>query len=334
MAMAIAHAPAELIERMTRWAWERPFRFAGILDEPWFTPIGDLVRRGEAVPPADVRLVEERMDPYLRTVLPVWMRDDRSQRKNVARALVVQWDSQGPVADLCWMLARAGNAEAGSRSQMLADLQRDFPELQNVVVLPPPPPAAERAAVGRKREARERQEAQWERQDLERTWGGRIPTDERLLEPEVQMRTLGLVPYDRDLIDRIAEAGPDVQRRTAVWAARYCCTRSGMIATDWVEAGVTALERGDPPPPWFTDFDAAFAHWRNVPRESLTYSAIVSLGSAEPPRIEPAILAMHTVVKARHADPLIAAMDTIRNAVVLDDDPSIALTALRAAFDL
>lgn len=105
---------------------------------------------------------------------------------------------------------------------------------------PAPEPPPERAATRPKREA---QEAEGHRRDLERTWGGRIPTDERLLEPDVQMRTLGLVSYDRDLIDRIAEAGPHMQRTMAAWFARYCCTHSGMIANDWVKVRVTALER-------------------------------------------------------------------------------------------
>jgi hypothetical protein len=335
LATAIAYAPAELIDRMTRWAWERPLRLAGVLDEPWFAPIRDLVRRGEQVPPDRVRLVEERMDAYLRTTLPPWIRDDIGQRRNAARALVVRWDSDGPASDLCWMLARAQGAGAGTESEILAGLRRDFPELADVTIPPPPEPPAERAAARRRREARERQEEQWRKADLRRTWGGRIPTDERLLEPEVQSHTLGLVPHDRDLIDRIAEAGPQTQRAMAVWAAEYCRTHSSLTTQDWAEAAVTALEHGNPPPPWFTDFDTAYAHWRGVPKESVVHSATVSIGDRrdEPLRIDPAIIAIHSIVTARHDDPLIAAMDTIRNAVMLGDPPGV-LSAFRAAFDL
>ncbi|NMO56868.1 hypothetical protein HH310_37560 [Actinoplanes sp. TBRC 11911] len=331
LALAIAYAPEELIERMSEWAWERPFRAAGVLDEPWLAPIRERVRRGEVVPPEDVRLVEERLDPYLRTVLPPWLRDDEGQRSNTARGLVVQWDSYGPAADLCWAFARAEGAGGGSWPEMFAALRRDFPELDEIVAPPPPPPPPERDAVRRKREAQEHQEEQGRLADLKRTWGGRIPSNPRLLEPEVSARALGLVPYDRDLIDLVADAEPADQRRMAVWAARYCCTRSGLIARDWAEAGLDALENGDPPPPWFADHDAAFARLFDVPRESITHTGRFSIGDAEPtPRIDPEILAIHTVVMARDADPLIAAMDTVHNAVALD--PDSAPVAFRAAF--
>jgi hypothetical protein len=149
----------------------------------------------------------------------------------------------------------------------------------------------------------------------------------------VQSRTLGLVAYDRDLIDRIAEAAPPVQREMAVWAARYCCTRSGMIENDWVAAGVTALERGDPAPPWFADFDTAFAHWRGVPREGITQHVTFSVGERATPPADPAVIALHVVVMARHADPLLAAMDTVRNAIVVGG-PKTVPAAFRGAFDL
>ena len=331
LALAIAFAPAELIERMTVWIWERPFRLAGILDEPWFAPIRDRVRRGADVAPADVRRVEERMDAFLRTAAPWTIRDREDQRRNAVRSILVPWGLKPPVDELCWMFARAEAAGAGPGRH--AELRRAFPELGDVVIPPPPEPRAERAAARRKREAGEKRAEEGRLANLSRRWGGRIPTDPRLLEPTMESNTVGLVPYDRDLIDRIAEAFPPVQRRMAVWVARYCCTRSGLIATDWAEAGVIALERGDPPPPWFADFRAAFARWRDVPRESVTSSSSVSFGDREPPRIDPAVLTLHVIIAARHPDPLFAAMDTVRNAVLLDDGGPV-LTEFRAAFSL
>ncbi|BEL04572.1 hypothetical protein Q0Z83_027630 [Actinoplanes sichuanensis] len=333
LAARIAHAPAKLIRRMTEWAWERPFRLAGIADEPWFAPIRNLVLRGRRPAPAAVRLVEERMDPFLRTALPVWMRDDEDRRRNAVAVLLAQWDTDGPLSDLCWTFARVEGAGAGEFPDLLADLKRGFPELGDVVVPQPSPAPPERAAVRRKREAREREEAEWKRENLELRWGGRVPIDERLLDPEVEMHATGLVPYDRDLIDQITASPAEAQRRMAVWAARYCCTRSDMIENDWVEAGVLALERGEPPPDWFTDFDAAFARWQNVPGESITHTATVTWGPGEPVRIDPAIIAMHTIVTARHDDPLIAVMDTLHNTVV-NYEPETVITAFRAAFDL
>ena len=123
-----------------------------------------------------------------------------------------------------------------------------------------------------------------------------------------------------------------VQRARAVWVARYCCTRSRLIANDWVEAAVTALERGDPPPPWFADFDSAFARWRGVPRESLTWAATVSFGEVESAPIDPAVVAIHVVIAAREEDPLVAVMDAVHNAV--ESDPDATIVAFRTAFDL
>ena len=351
LVLMIACAPAELLERMAVWARDRPFRLAGVRDEPWFAAIRDRVRRREPLSEAEVRVVEERLDAYLRTV-SVFGPDSPDTRHRIARALVTPHlvrppsvtpplvtppsvrlrDASGPAVELCMLLGETAAAEGGWMSRVLDDLRNDFPELAEL----PIPPAAmppERPAARRKREARERQAEEWRLADRKRTWGGRIPGNARLSEPEVQAHTLGLVPYDRDLIDRIADAAPPVQRAMAVWAARHCCTSSGLIARDWARAGVLALERGDPPPTWFADFDAAFARLFDVPRESLTHRSTVTLGDREPPRINPAVLAIHTVVMARHDDPLIAAMDTVRNAFVLDDDPGATRAAARIALD-
>ncbi|GAB2585823.1 hypothetical protein Aab01nite_52400 [Paractinoplanes abujensis] len=333
LATAIAYAPAELIERMARWAWERPFRMAGLSGEAWLAPIRDRVRRGELVPPEEVRLVEDRMDAHLRSVLPPWF--DEDQRRNNARALVVGWDSHGPVADLCWAFARAEGAGGGAWPALFADLRRDFPDLAGVVIPPPGEPPVERAAVRRKRERREREWAEYDRQEAERRWGGRVPADERLLDPEVRMYAADLARADREVLDRIAAADPRTQRAMAAWAVRACCTRAGLIGADWVEAGVSALERGDPPPPWFADFEAAFARWQGVPKESLirTASFQTDADPGAPPRIEPAVLALGAVLGARHDNPLVAVLDPLRTALMLDD-PATVLAGLRVAFRL
>ncbi|MFD1374131.1 DUF6461 domain-containing protein [Actinoplanes sichuanensis] len=327
---AIACAPSELIERIITWARERPFRLAGVTVEPWFAPIRDLLRRGEQPTPADLRTAEERMDPFLRTALPIWVRDDENMRRMAVRTMLAPPEPGWPAADLCTTLSRAEGAGGGTLPDPLADLKRDFPELDDVVI---PPAPAEHPGMRRRREARQREAAETRRRDLERRWGGRIPADERLLDPEVEMHTIHLVEFDRDLIDQIAAAPAEGQRTMAVWVARYCSTRSGMIAEDWIEAGVLALERGDPPPDWFADFGAAFAHWQGIPRESITYHGSVSMGGEEPVRIDPAVIAIHTILMARHDNPLIAAMDTVRNAIVLYGSETV-ITAFRAAFNL
>lgn len=331
LALAIAHAPAELIGRITAWAKDRPFRRAGILGEPWFAPIRDRMQRDEWAPESDVRLLRDKLQAHLRTVLPPYHNDEAAQLNAVRSAL---WPNEQKHATdrLCWHFASALGTGGGTAADLYADLWRDFPELREVVIPPPPAPPAERPAERRRREARERQEEEWRQADLRRSWAGRVPADARLLTEEVAQHARGLVEHDRDLVDRIAEADPRTQRAMAVWAARYWCARSGLAAHDWVEAELAALDRGDPPTPSFTDFHTAFARWRDVPRESLTFSATVSLGPVETPRIDPAVIALHEVIAARHEDPLVAAMDTIHNAVVLDPEETIA--AFRAAFHL
>ncbi|WP_433064788.1 DUF6461 domain-containing protein [Dactylosporangium sp. CS-033363] len=106
-----------------------------------------------------------------------------------------------------------------------AGLRRAFPELDAVAV-GPAPPLSERPDIRRKLEALQRETERYRREDLERTWGGRVPADRRLFEPEVQANALGLLPYGRDLIDRIAEAGPDGQRAMVAWAAQFCRGRA------------------------------------------------------------------------------------------------------------
>lgn len=65
----------------------------------------------------------------------------------------------------------------------------------------------------------------------------------------------------------------------------------------------------------------------------MTHSSSVFSGNGEPTGIDSAVVAMHTVVAARHDDPLIAALDTVQSAVGLGD-PGIALADFRATFDL
>jgi hypothetical protein len=202
---------------------------------------------------------------------------------------------------------------------------------------PPPPTVAERAeAQRRERAERERRDEEFRRADEARYWGGRVPDSDRLR--QIAPWAVGLAQVDRDLVDEIADAEPLVQRAMAAWAARYTCERAGMAGLDWVAAALDALDRGDPPPPWFADFDAAFARWRGVPRESLSHRAGISLSTeAEPgtPRIDPEITALQAVVTARGNDPLLAAITAIRAAIeVAPGRQAAAITAFRAAFSL
>lgn len=199
----------------------------------------------------------------------------------------------------------------------------------------PPPTAQERADTARRERAeRERQEEQWRREDEARYWGGRAPDSDRLR--AVAPRAVRLAARDRDLVDEIAAAAPPVQRAMAAWGARRACAEAGLAEAEWVVQALGALDRGDPPPPWFATFDAAFAHWRGVPQESITHQATVYVGEPrEPVPIDPEILAIHAVVTAREDDPLVAALDAVCTAVDLRPDlRSGAIASFRLAFGL
>ena len=131
------------------------------------------------------------------------------------------------------------------------------------------------------------------------------------------MAAVGLARLDRDLVDVIAAADPARQRRMAAWAARYACEQAGIASLPWATAGLDALDRGDPPPPWFADRDAASAHWRGLGRE-------------HPPRgLDPVVPAMDAVMTARGDDTLAAALDTVRTAIEMGQ-----AAAFRTAFGL
>jgi hypothetical protein len=200
---------------------------------------------------------------------------------------------------------------------------------------PLPSTAAERAEARRRKFAeRERRDAEFRRADQERYWGGRIPVDPRLL--AIAARAVGLAQLDRDLLDQVADADPAVQRTMAIWAARYTCEQAGLAGQDWVVAGLNALGRGEPSPPWFTDFDTAFAHWRGVPRERITHRVEITIGAERAPlRIDPEVNALHAVIAARDENPLLAAITAVQAVINADPDrPTAAIELFRTAFNL
>jgi hypothetical protein len=200
---------------------------------------------------------------------------------------------------------------------------------------PAPPSAADRAAAARReREERDRRAAEWRRKDQERYWGGPVPGSARLL--AIAPSVVGLARLDRDLVDAVEAAADPRLRAMAAWSARRACELAGLDGADWVAAGLDALDGGDPPPPWFADFHAAFARWRDVPRESITHRATLSFGPPrEPVAIDPAVVAIGAVVAARGADPLDAAFTALRHATEAGPDRiAETLAAFRAAFDL
>ncbi|XVU29425.1 hypothetical protein ACQPZJ_20820 [Actinoplanes sp. CA-054009] len=136
--------------------------------------------------------------------------------------------------------------------------------------LPAPPTLWEQVeAAERERAEQARRAAEYRRRDEARQWGGRPPSD-RLRRVKGNARALARL--DRDLVDGVAEAGDETQRRIALWAARRAFTYAGVGDLDWMAPAWAALERGEPLPAGFTDSRALWT--RILGAAPVTYSKV------------------------------------------------------------
>ena len=195
---------------------------------------------------------------------------------------------------------------------------------------PPEPTAAERAEDARRRqEAKDRKLQEYRLAQEQVAWGGRLPGDDRFRCAAGAAQDIARV--DRDLIDEIAAAEPHRQRAMAAWTARWSAGRAGLAEVDWIAEALDALDRGDPLPPSFADFPTASARLRGVPRERLVHLLIPvvlsGLRPIEARTLSPAVAMIWTVLATDEADPLVAALRTLKNA--LDGGP-VDLDAFRA----
>ncbi|XVV16518.1 hypothetical protein ACQP2X_19750 [Actinoplanes sp. CA-131856] len=116
--------------------------------------------------------------------------------------------------------------------------------------LPAPPTLWEQVeAAEREREEQARRAEEYRRREEARLWGGRPPSD-RLR--RVRGNVHSMARLDRDLVDGVAGAGDETQRRIAVWAARRAFTYAGVGDLDWMAPAWAALERGEPLPAEYT----------------------------------------------------------------------------------
>ncbi|MEV0135896.1 hypothetical protein AB0H83_46575 [Dactylosporangium sp. NPDC050688] len=204
-----------------------------------------------------------------------------------------------------------------------------------------PPPKSRKA---REEEARRRRAEAAERDERSRLehearyWCGRTPSSPGLL--AIAPDAVAVARFDRDLLDEIDAATPDVQRAMARWAARHICGLTGLTGQDWVGEGLAALDAGTPPPAAFRDFNAAFARLFEVREEDVVHRATVTVsnwsdGERPRPRIDPRTSALGAVIAARETDPLLAAISTVRLAAqALPDEAQATIAAFRGAFDL
>ncbi|MGZ3096911.1 hypothetical protein [Streptomyces sp. H72] len=129
---------------------------------------------------------------------------------------------------------------------------------------PAPPTAAERAEAERQARLAQEKAEQERRLAHERwQWGGRQPSHALR---EVGGNVRGLLAFDPDLVHAIDAATPQVQRATALLAARHACEAAGLTDLDWIAAGLTALAEGRPLPPPFDDSAQAWRALETDPR--------------------------------------------------------------------
>ncbi|RZU75419.1 hypothetical protein EV384_3960 [Micromonospora kangleipakensis] len=200
---------------------------------------------------------------------------------------------------------------------------------------PPRPTYAERVdAARRQQEEKKRREREYFRARATHDWGGRLPDSDRLRQVGAWAKDVARV--DRDLVDEIAAAEPAQQRAMAAWAARSAAIQAGAAELDWVAEALDALDRGDPPPPSFTDYRTALNRLWDVPEETAVHSFIssfiyspTSIGKIELPAMEPQVQMVFAIVAAREEDPLVAALSTLKSALEIGP---VDLAAFRAVF--
>ncbi|GAA5215896.1 hypothetical protein GCM10023323_66760 [Streptomyces thinghirensis] len=145
---------------------------------------------------------------------------------------------------------------------------------------PAPPTPAERAEAERHaRLAREQAENERRLAHERWQWGGRSPS--RALR-EVGGNVRGLLAFDPALVHAIDAATPEIQRATALLAARRGCEAAGLTDLDWIAAGLTALAERRPLPPPLDDPAQA---WRTLEADPQVPDRTV--GQAVPPKRPP-----------------------------------------------
>jgi hypothetical protein len=221
---------------------------------------------------------------------------EASFRPATARVALVQWAGEAswplPLASIDYRVRYSGTGmdRARSRDTLLAGeplLDRYLLQLWPAPPAPdavirettrwaaywhahararPSPPTPQERAEAKRREQAAREQAGREtaRAAEVRRWGGRLP-DERVLRTN---GALELARVDRELVDRITDLDPAIQRAIAVWAARRACAAAGLTDIEWVKPALVALERGESLP--FADVGEAFRLLRADPHVLLT----------------------------------------------------------------
>ncbi|MEO3750102.1 hypothetical protein [Streptomyces sp. B6B3] len=176
--------------------------------------------------------------------------------------------------------------------------------------LPPPPTPEELAEARRLAREKEERERREERERYERKhWGGRLPSD--------RLRTVGgnvagLVEFDVALVHAIDEAGPDVQRGIARWAAHRACAVAGLSGVDWIARGLAELDHGQPFSP---PLDDERRKWDRLFSDPRVPETVITMFDGTPNASQQA-MAFPALTEAAHPDPLQAALDALYAAAI------------------
>ncbi|MEU8550558.1 hypothetical protein AB0C81_26855 [Streptomyces roseoverticillatus] len=175
----------------------------------------------------------------------------------------------------------------------------------------PPPPTPEELAEARRaaQEKKEREERELRERAEKNRWGGRLPSD-RLR--NVKGNVAGMVNLDVALVHAIDEAGPDVQRAIARWAAHRSCDVAGLSSVDWIARGLAELDRNLPFSPPLNDaeqgWDLLFSD-PQVPSTTITTPIGTTNASQQ-------AMAFPALTDAAAPDPLQAALDALYAAAI------------------
>lgn len=176
---------------------------------------------------------------------------------------------------------------------------------------PPPSPQEIAARLAAEEEDRRRQEEAWRVADEARQWGGRAPTPKLLA---IGARARQVAAVDRDLADTLAALPGRHQRVVAVWAARRSCELADIADLDWVRAGLTAAERGEPlPAPW-QSWESAWERLHPLPpgeKRRSGFSISFAAPDAPPARIDSGSLAISAVIATGEPDAAVAVMTAV-----------------------
>ena len=128
--VALAGAGDEVCRQVWLWAQEWAFAKAELIDQPFFAPVLDAIRRGEEVDYMTQFQVSRQLDRL--PVAPEFLPDgslDRGSRQHLAWELVHNPTDPVALAASCDVLATAVVVDNGRDQQLFADLRTRFPQL-------------------------------------------------------------------------------------------------------------------------------------------------------------------------------------------------------------